>query len=365
MAVDFVFSWAENEQGQMVHVDTVPRGLQCGCKCPYCHERLLARHGDVKQHGFAHHSDTRGANLKICYMVTMYKLAEHIIQSMKRVHAPSYYGIFPEKDIEFVDVRIDSRYERADKQPDVIGTTKEGQQYLIEFLFQYKIQHKTAIDYQNMNCLEIDLSNQTLETLETFLLSSSNDRKWVNNEAYFSQIESLYNKAGKMIRVVDESECKHCELACLYKCAAVPNQIGMSRFLVIENSGHSYRLCKILLFQSYQKEYQHIKFENEKWERKKKQEQLEVAARRRKETEELRKAMEQRQAEIAEKRRIADEQEALMDPLSRTCFQCESNLKWANRNDGYANCGAWQSLKVPQKTPPCCAQTCKHFKRIV
>ena len=34
---------------------------------------------------------------------------------------------------------------RADKQPDVIATTKEGQQYLIEFLFQYKIQHKTAI----------------------------------------------------------------------------------------------------------------------------------------------------------------------------------------------------------------------------
>ena len=53
-------------------------------------------------------------------------------------------------DIEFVDVRIDSCFERADKQPDVIATTKEGQQYLIEFLFQYKIQHKTAIDYKNM-----------------------------------------------------------------------------------------------------------------------------------------------------------------------------------------------------------------------
>ena len=79
MNIDFVFSWAENEQGKMVHVDNVPRGIQCGCKCPYCHERLLARHGEVRQHGFAHHSDTRGANLKICYVVTMYKLAEQII----------------------------------------------------------------------------------------------------------------------------------------------------------------------------------------------------------------------------------------------------------------------------------------------
>ena len=78
--------------------------------------------------------------------------------------------------------------ERADKQPDVIATIKEGQQYLIEFLFQYKIQHKTAIDYKNMNCLEIDLSNQSLETLESFLLSSSKDRKWMNNVTYFSQV---------------------------------------------------------------------------------------------------------------------------------------------------------------------------------
>jgi len=34
MANDIVFSWAENAEGRMVHVDDVPRGLQCGyCGC--------------------------------------------------------------------------------------------------------------------------------------------------------------------------------------------------------------------------------------------------------------------------------------------------------------------------------------------
>ena len=28
----FVFSWALNANGKMVHVDSVPRGLACGCK---------------------------------------------------------------------------------------------------------------------------------------------------------------------------------------------------------------------------------------------------------------------------------------------------------------------------------------------
>ena len=266
--------------------------------------------------------------------------------------------LFPEMDIEFVDVRIDCCFERADKQPDVIATTKEGQQYLIEFLFQYKIQHKTAIDYKNMNCLEIDLSNQSLETLESFLLSSSKDRKWMNNVTYFSQVGSLYNKAGKPVRVVDESECRQCELGCSYHCAGVPvySLTGINQYLVIEESGHKYRLCKSELFQNYQQEYERIKSENERKERIKEKERLEAEARKKKEEEELKISI--------EKRRIIDEQEALSDPSSRTCFQCEYNLQWANRN-GYANCGAWKSMSVPQKTPPSCARACKRFRRII
>lgn len=83
MIGDFIFSWAENAEGRMVHVDSVPRGLRCGCTCPNCHEPLLARHGEKNEHGFAHHSDTRGANLNICYMVILYKLASRLFRQRK------------------------------------------------------------------------------------------------------------------------------------------------------------------------------------------------------------------------------------------------------------------------------------------
>ena len=53
MIGEFIFSWAENAEGRIVHVDSVPRGLQCGCTCPNCHEPLLARHGEKNEHGFS------------------------------------------------------------------------------------------------------------------------------------------------------------------------------------------------------------------------------------------------------------------------------------------------------------------------
>lgn len=241
----FVFSHALNVAlGRIVHVDDVPNGAACGCVCPYCKEPLIARHGTEYEHGFAHRSETRKANLEICYMVTLYKLAEQIIQTEKRIHAPSYYGIFKAHDLVFQKVMIDDRYERDDRQPDVIGITAEGVKYIIEFVFKHKVRHKQSIDYQNTNVLEVDISNQTLSHLREFLLSSEDDRRWLNNLSLFQQIEPLYHKAGKDVRVVPEKECDHCLLK--YCCCAVKikKEELVEDFLVIENNGEKYRLCK-------------------------------------------------------------------------------------------------------------------------
>ena len=385
MISDFIFSWAENAEGRMVHVDSVPRGLRCGCTCPNCHEPLLARHGEKNEHGFAHHSDTRGANLNICYMVILYKLAEQIIQTKKRIHAPSYYGIFPEKDINFVDVKVDSCYERDDKQPDVIATTADGTQYLIEFTFDYKVQHKQAIDYKNLNCLEIDLSKQSLETIEKFLLESNADRKWLNNQSYFEGIVPRYQKVNRVIEVKDEEFCASCELK--DSCSGVKPK-GFYAPLVIENSGRKYRICKPEQYQEDLEAYH--KWLNEE-KRKKREEEFrrkEAERQRQREAEwererqireqerkQERLRQEQEAAEKLEERRklIAAQQEARrqaelnappLDPSERTCFMCESNLSWMNRpGDRYAHCGCYLSMRVSKNTPPESAQTCRGFKR--
>ncbi|MBD5171547.1 MAG: hypothetical protein HDT07_06035 [Bacteroidales bacterium] len=257
---ELIFSWAEGANGRMVHVDDVPNGLNCGCFCPCCHEPLQARHGEIKAHGFAHHSKKRGANLKICYMVTMYKLAEQIIQDEKRIKVPSYYGFFLGGDCVFSNVTLDSQYDREDKQPDVVAFTPEGKRFLIEFTFANKVQHKGKIDYKDMYCIEIDLSSQTLETLRDFLLNSDKNRKWLNNQSCFQRIESLCAKHGKPVKITNETDCKKCILNTFcggISCCGV--KLKNNFHLIIENNGQTYRLCKIEEYEKYSEDLEWLK----------------------------------------------------------------------------------------------------------
>lgn len=342
------FTWAQNANGNMVHVDSVPQGLDCNCICPNCKERLLARHGNVRAHGFAHHSETRGANLKICYMVILYKLAEQIILQRKKIYAPSYYGIFKESILDFAEVKVDSRYDREDKQPDVIATTNNGKQYLIEFTFDYKIQRTEPIDYKNLNCLEIDLSNQTLETLEDFLIHSNEDRRWLNNQEYFDAIETTYAMRGKSIRIKDESECASCQLR--HQCCSVKID---KKPLIINNSGRSYRLCKPEEVLKAQKAVHRMQF-IDKARHLKGIDGLPLTTSLARETVNYK--------NIPEQLPIQAQVEPNIPPELRTCFMCRSNLDWMCRDHTMAHCGPYPSMGVPKNTPPDTAKTCKGFK---
>lgn len=279
-------------------------------------------------------------------------MAEQIVKTRKRIHAPSYYGIFPEKDLEFETVKVDSRYDREDKQPDVIATTKDNKQYLIEFVFDYKVQHKKAIDYKNLNCIEIDLRNQKLETLEKFLLFSTEEKKWLNNYDDFNKIEERYAKANKKVRVVEKTECNRCEL--YYNCAAVTKGKLSYSPLVIENNGTTYHLCKTDLYSS--------NLQKRREEEKERQECIsrEYAAAEQVMVERSKRIFKEQLSTV----NVQDEHKSSEDTSERSCFNCQINLKWANR-DGYANCGAWESNGVPKKTPPECAKTCRRFVKII
>ena len=51
-------TYAVDSNGKLVHVDDVPKGKACGCFCPNCKGRLLARQGEKRKPHFSHLSGT-------------------------------------------------------------------------------------------------------------------------------------------------------------------------------------------------------------------------------------------------------------------------------------------------------------------
>jgi len=55
-------TFAVNEHGKVVSIKNVANGLGCGCKCPVCHEAVMARQGSLREWHFAHTSGVECGN---------------------------------------------------------------------------------------------------------------------------------------------------------------------------------------------------------------------------------------------------------------------------------------------------------------
>ncbi len=187
-------TYALNEFGKMVCIDSVERGRDCNCFCPKCNEPLTAKLGNGKrQPHFAHQ---QGTNCQGSYMTALHRLAEQIISEEKAVMAPAYEDI-PKHLFSFKHVEVEQRTDRNDMQPDLVGITGDDKRWAIEIRNTHEVD-ETKIDKikaSNITCLEIDVREQTLENLKSFLLESTENRKWINNPYYKKQIEEAKQKA--------------------------------------------------------------------------------------------------------------------------------------------------------------------------
>lgn len=71
--------YAIDASGKLVHVDDVPTGLKCGCRCPCCDEKLEAKNaGKKREHHFAHAS---GCECSGAYESMLHLLAKEKVMS--------------------------------------------------------------------------------------------------------------------------------------------------------------------------------------------------------------------------------------------------------------------------------------------
>lgn len=178
---------------KLVHIQTVEKGLACGCVCPSCGSRLVARKGNKKIHHFAHYNTKECNN---CVETALHMLAKEILLEEMHFLVPpvllkfpnSYKAsevIFDERVIHFDKACVENRI--GDIIPDLIFDIN-GRRLLVEIYVTHDIDEEKnrRINNLSISTLRIDLSkldySTSKEALRDALINESENKTWIYNE---------------------------------------------------------------------------------------------------------------------------------------------------------------------------------------
>ncbi len=185
--MDAYLTYAVREKGHLVHVDDVPNGEACGCICPKCGLKLIAKNkGQHNQHHFAH---VGGRECRRAVESALHLMAKEILSKGKKI-------MLPQNRLQvggvrlFQSVEVESYDKELSLRPDCVGDT-DGQKLWVEFKRSHEVDTDKAakIKSAKIECVEIDINACSLDPLKMkeFLEGSSKKRKWI----YFKGQESL------------------------------------------------------------------------------------------------------------------------------------------------------------------------------
>lgn len=197
------------KDGKLIHISQVESGLACGCVCPSCSSKLVARKGKKVAHHFAHYS---GDLCPYATETALHLAAKEILRDNKRITLPVVNVSFMlnHKSIES-EIAKSKVYEidsvRVEKKvgniiPDLI--LEIGQRkLLVEVFVTNRVNNDKLkkIKELGISAIEIDLSSapidMPMEVLSDLIINKVDNKKWLNNE----RVNEIYkNHMDKSIR---------------------------------------------------------------------------------------------------------------------------------------------------------------------
>lgn len=180
------------KDGNIVSIDEVQSGKDCGCVCPACGNKLWARKGEQRMHHFAHEPHT---HCEYGYESSLHLAAKDILSRAKKMVIPPVYVEFPqsgkpkelismEREISIDDVELEKRFD--DIIPDIV--VYSGDKYFfIEIYVTHPIDDEKLkkLKEKKISTIEIDLSkikrDISVEELSDILLKASDRKSWKCN----------------------------------------------------------------------------------------------------------------------------------------------------------------------------------------
>lgn len=199
---------AEAVDGRLLHIDEVCSGLACGCICPGCGRRMVAKKGQRQAHHFAHYAQTDGRSCVSAGETALHKFAKHILNKQLDVLLPEM--VIAERGERAVVVQSERKtFDRAiletkDDQivPDVVLHLRD-RRLIVEFKVTHACDEQkiSRIRGMNVGAIEIDLSayrDRQLDSLGDEILYNA-PRTWLHNPREEAARNVLREKAKRRI----------------------------------------------------------------------------------------------------------------------------------------------------------------------
>lgn len=205
-------TYALDENDTLTHVDEVPNGVRCKCRCPHCNSPLYAKNGGQERtHHFAH---AHGQECEGAYESSLHLLAKEVLQEAGELMLPPSNNNLPSGLTPIFDIQTEVYDSLYHIKPDLEGVLSNGERLLIEFLVSHKIdskKRKVIVD-NKLNCIEIDINYQALDKkeLSDFLTKTSEDREWItatspppkSSDSYSYGRNPIYDKTRDILKEI-------------------------------------------------------------------------------------------------------------------------------------------------------------------
>lgn len=192
--------------GTLAHISAVERGLGCSCTCPACGRTLVARKGRKTMAHFSHHGNASGCgnnaetNAHIWAKDVLNREHRILLPSVRATVGKETLQTYKERMFEFRHAELEKVL--GDIVPDVILTTKDGRQMLVEVMVTHACgpEKVAKLRDRGLATLEVDLSrwrksNDRLD-IERALVDGA-PREWLFNRKADEAEASLSNKIAE------------------------------------------------------------------------------------------------------------------------------------------------------------------------
>lgn len=187
-----------SKDGHLVSIDDVPNGSRCGCVCPKCGEKLVARNGGSRmQHHFAHSAESTCVGSA---ETALHLLVKEVLQETRTLMLPDYYG-YQGTTIEFDEIILEEWQEDSCLRPDCIGV-KKGHRLWIEIRVNHAVDEDKLryIREHKQGCVELDFSQfldstYTSEDIRKFLANDKTRKEWLYIAGYYEKHEAVQQAA--------------------------------------------------------------------------------------------------------------------------------------------------------------------------